>query len=200
MTRIALVGNAGSGKTTIANALARNYDLTVESLAAPLKAFAALAYGPVDKDAEYIVAPAWTMTPLRLTGRQLLQRIGTEVIRDTLDGDFWVKALGRRLAHGGGYVVDDARFANEVAYLRGASFMIVRLTGRGFAPDGHVSEDLGNIVCDLEMDNSTRSPNDIAHELVIREGIHRQWVRDTLAQRWTLDNKPRWSGRGGVHG
>lgn len=65
--------------------------------------------------------------PSLVTGRVLLQRLGTEVMRKR-DRDYWVKAWERRAAEaeraGFNVAVADCRFMNEVACLqrRGAHF------------------------------------------------------------------------------
>jgi hypothetical protein len=52
--------------------------------------------------------------------RRLLQVMGTEVVRDIIGEDAWVKALGKRIVdHGPGqFVIPDVRFPNEAAFIR----------------------------------------------------------------------------------
>jgi hypothetical protein len=60
--------------------------------------------------------------------RQILQYVGTEVVRDCIDPDFWIKALERRIDGLADVVIADARLKNERdwAKSRGALLCIVQ--------------------------------------------------------------------------
>lgn len=113
---IGIAGPAGSGKTTVANYLARTYGARVYALATPLKEIVRRAFSLSDEqlygsqavkeaiDERYNVSPRW-----------LMQRIGTEGVRNTLGQDFWTKytlqlieAHRPKLA-----VIEDVRFWSE---------------------------------------------------------------------------------------
>ena len=116
LPHIAFIGRAGAGKTTAAEMLVKDHGYERLSFAAPLK-----------------VACGTT------TDRGLLQHVGCAV-RDLVP-DFWVNLLIADLEARGGrpdpdepyafklprFVVDDARFGNEVARLRLEGFVIVRV-------------------------------------------------------------------------
>lgn len=123
---IALIGQFGAGKTTIAKALvAQGYNH--HSWATPVKEIARWAYGPIDKEAIYLVTARDGME-VPITGRQILQRVGTDALRDNLDQDFWIKVGVRHIEEGEGpWVNDDTRFPNEVAALQNMGWLIVRL-------------------------------------------------------------------------
>jgi hypothetical protein len=151
---IALVAKRGSGKTTVSSALqAIGYQRL--SWADPVRELAAMAYDPrfTGTPEEYAAAKASTYEVTRvdeagdyeetITGTQLLQRIGTEALRDGLDQNFWVKAGLRRVdaaeaarhsvevvlhtASPVRWVNDDTRFPNELQALRSRGFVIVGL-------------------------------------------------------------------------
>jgi cytidylate kinase len=126
---IALVGKMGSGKTTIANALAEYHGYKRISWADGVRYVASLAYGPIDYNKVYDVRmPDGRHTGL--TGRQVLQRVGTEALRNNVDQDFWIKALSRRLENdpnGGPWVIDDSRFDNEAMAARAAGWLTVHV-------------------------------------------------------------------------
>lgn len=163
---IALVAKRGSGKTTVSDALQRQGYRRL-SWADPVRDIAAMAYDRrfIGSPAEYAAAKAATFEVRHpdgstevITGTQVLQRIGTDAIRDHLDQDFWIRAGLRRLdesahdftalsnytVHSDGtvdadygtvvrtrWVNDDTRFPNELAALRSRGFVIVGL----YCPD-----------------------------------------------------------------
>lgn len=118
---IGLCGPAGSGKSTIATFLEREYGAVRYSLANPLKEIAKKTLDFTDdqlyglqssKDAideRYGFSPRW-----------FLQRLGTEGCRGVMGDDVWVNALLRRIrADGPKYaVVEDVRFCNEARAIR----------------------------------------------------------------------------------
>ena len=126
---IALVGKMGSGKTTIANALAEYHGYKRISWADGVRYVASLAYGPIDYNKQYQVRlPDNSMGTL--TGRQILQRVGTDALRNNVDLDFWIKTLFNRLANdpnGGPWVVDDSRFDNEAMSARANGWLTVQV-------------------------------------------------------------------------
>ena len=126
---IALIGKMGSGKTTIANLLADYHGYTRVSLADAVRYVASIAYGPIDYNMSYTVTlPDGTKSSL--TGRQVLQRVGTDAIRDNIDKDFWIKALIQRLnitPNGGPWVVDDCRFDNEIRAMQAMGWLTIQV-------------------------------------------------------------------------
>jgi hypothetical protein len=107
---VGLSGPQGAGKSTLAHSLVHELDSAfVYSLATPLRQMAEIVVGePCDKLKTY------TIGDVSLTGRQVLQRLGTEVGRN-ISRTVWVDLLLRRIARGGFTVslVDDVRFVNE---------------------------------------------------------------------------------------
>jgi hypothetical protein len=113
---VCLIGAAGAGKTTAAELLVKDYGYTRLSFAEPLK---------VMLDTQ--------------TDRRRLQEFGTDVVR-AYEPDAWVRLFlwGKRLrlesweagsftGQAGPFVVDDARFENEIAQLIQDDFVIARV-------------------------------------------------------------------------
>lgn len=117
---VALLGEAGSGKSTVARFLERTYGFTRLSLATPLKEITRRAfeltheqvYG--DLRAKEAVDPRYNVSP-----RWLLQRLGTEGMRAVLGEDFFLDHLFKTIFMNGdgNYVIEDLRFPNEAQRL-----------------------------------------------------------------------------------
>jgi dephospho-CoA kinase len=118
LPNICLIGEAGAGKTTVAELLVKRFGYTKLSFAEPLKVM-------LDTT----------------TDRHRLQEFGTDVVR-AYEPDAWVRLFlwikDAREAAGwkyhyladtkpGPYVVDDARFLNEVMALVQDDWIVVRV-------------------------------------------------------------------------
>lgn len=134
---IGLSGPAGSGKDAVADALCANHGFVRMALADPLKEMASIMTGySVDtvnaiKDGKFRIG-----TPdAHVKMRRVLQKLGTEVGRDTWDDRVWIDNLLARInrkmnyvsAHPSqgirGIVITDVRFLNEVQAIRNHIFI-----------------------------------------------------------------------------
>lgn len=149
MRHVAIIGGAGVGKTTLARELIEHHGFGRHSWADPVRSIFALAYGdpgaPGSEEYAETKRRFYDVTdphgyPITRTGRDLLQRIGTDAIREHVDLDFWVK-VGVRLASESKVqlVNDDTRFPNEARFARKAGWLVVRLD----VPPGVRSQRLG---------------------------------------------------------
>jgi len=143
---IGLVGFIGSGKGTVATILERN-GFNRESFAKPVKDVAAAAFG-WDRElleGETIASREWREKPCpiwtsllgkEITPRKILQLIGTEMFRDQVANDFWVKALQSRIqfAYEPKYVISDVRFPNEIEMIVSLGGKVYEVT-RGHNPE-----------------------------------------------------------------
>jgi hypothetical protein len=145
MKLIGVHGKARSGKDTFARALNKTEAFHRMAFADPLKsAVAGLFNIPLevafseDKDQE--------VKPWGLTLRDILQRFGTEAMRDVFGQDFWINRwLAEYLElQDHNVVVTDVRFANEAALIRSMGGTVVHMQrdGAGLAGplSGHLSE------------------------------------------------------------
>jgi len=80
------------------------------------------------------------------TPRKLLQTIGTEVIRDCISEDFWIKALEKRIGNLADVVITDARLTNERNFARqqGALMCLVKRPSLQSNDTHRAENDLGN--------------------------------------------------------
>lgn len=176
---IGLVGAAGSGKSTVRSILLANRSgMQQFSFAIALRAMVtALIRSAMPGDTPcsaryYLDDPDLKNTPqpwlLGMTPRYLMQTLGTEWGRNTIDPDIWVKLSAARLnpylashmreaAPGPKAVYDDVRFQNEADMIRALCGVIVRVERPGnpnAIPADHASEsEAARIVADMTLVN-----------------------------------------------
>lgn len=123
---IGFAGLIGAGKTTAALHLVGRHGFERVRFAGPLRAMLrALGLSARELEGDLKERPS------RLLGgktpRYALQSLGTEWGRDCIDPDLWVRAWAAAIEGKPRVVVDDVRFANEVAAIRGLGGRIVRI-------------------------------------------------------------------------
>jgi hypothetical protein len=128
---IGLVGFIGCGKGTVADMLVENHGYTKFSFADALKDAVALLFGwprhllegDTEESREFRERPDdfWSRKlGYSVTPRYILQRFGTEAMRDHLDSNIWVHILEHRIQGRENVVIPDTRFVNEINFIRGA--------------------------------------------------------------------------------
>lgn len=139
---IVLAGVAGAGKSTIAAELVK-HGYQVVKFAGPLKAMIR-ALGLTDAEIEGDLKEKPCALLGGQTPRHAMQTLGTEWGRGLIHPDLWVAAwqhaAQRVLAAGGHVVVDDCRFANELAAAMALGGVAVRLVRDGAGTAAHASE------------------------------------------------------------
>lgn len=126
---IGICGLAGSGKDTIGNYLVDTYGFNKTSFASKLKDITAELFGwdramveGATKDSRLWreTEDEWWTERLGepVTARKMLQKIGTEAMRQGIHNDIWVAATEKvildELAKGMSIVITDVRFPNEI--------------------------------------------------------------------------------------
>jgi adenylate kinase family enzyme len=144
--KVAFVGKAGSGKTTLTNYLVNKHGFVKLSFATKIKEFASqILQEPVDK-----------FNPAH---RRFLQEFG--LLAREVDPEIWIKWAKREIdileKEGKNIAVDDCRYPNEGVFLRQKGFILIRLVGRAYdmevALKQHKSEtEMDKIQCDFELD------------------------------------------------
>jgi hypothetical protein len=155
MIIIGLSGIAGSGKTTIANHIAvRSPGVAyVVNFADPLRDVAQAVFGsryasqedkaavdlywdhriyhPKDRRSE---GPENMLGDEQVTGRRILQFVGTDMFRNLVHPNVWLYAMDRRLSaldNAKVIIVGDVRFANEAQFIRRRGGVVVKLSRIG---------------------------------------------------------------------
>jgi len=141
---IGLCGAKGVGKSTYASFIA-GQNGHVYSFATPLKTMLMSVFPE-----EYILKQKEATIPnypKHVTGRYLLQTLGTDWARKMITEDIWMLMLRERLVKdmeekATPMVIDDLRFPNEAMMVRELGGEVWELRRRGFKPsnDNHVSE------------------------------------------------------------
>ena len=152
MRLIGIAGPARAGKDTLASYLLDNLsdDWSRSSFADPIKEMLRAIGVDCSDDAKAVVSDDYGVTP-----RHMMQTLGTEWGRQTIDNDIWVKAFAR-LNAGKCVIVPDVRFENEAELVREHG-VLIHLVGRGGIEGNHVSENAiafkpGDIVIDNSRD------------------------------------------------
>lgn len=128
---IVLFGPQQAGKTTTSNELVKKLGFIKVSFADPLYFFAAHLLGVSPEEIRNLPKEEPRVELEGKSIRRTLQTLGTEWGRDMMGQDIWLNNAVRRIkqlqAEGKHVVVDDCRFTNEFAAMRGAGGMMVKI-------------------------------------------------------------------------
>jgi hypothetical protein len=118
---VAICGLAGSGKSTCAEFLVREWGYTNIKFASPIKEMLR-ALGLNDNHLEGGLKEIPTALLAGQSPRHAMQTLGTEWGREQMGLDFWVDiwrlSAAKIIGEGGKVVVDDCRFPNELRAIR----------------------------------------------------------------------------------
>lgn len=180
---VGLCGRAGTGKSTLAQALVAARGWARVSLAAPLRAMLRPLLSLVHADPDWLLGDQVGKTEELgllggITARRLLQTLGTEWGRQVIGPTVWADLTRLRLQElrleYRAAVVDDVRFPEEAAMIRALGGYVVEVARSGAAPaaaavSGHASErGLPASAIDLTVALPPLSDIDLA-----AEGLHR---------------------------
>jgi DNA-binding NtrC family response regulator len=146
---IGLSGYAGVGKDTVAKYITEiDPTFKIKKFSGKLKEVASLLTGVPAKNFESQEFKHMELYGWDMTVRELLQRLGTEAIRDGLHEDAWVNALFADYHQGENWVITDMRFPNEYEAVMNWNGYTVRLERPNTRPvNNHPSE--------VSLDNAT---------------------------------------------
>jgi hypothetical protein len=99
--------------------------------------------------------------------RELLQFVGTNLVRDNWCETHWIKLAGQRMAKSNAdiYVFTDCRFRNEAEFIRSQGGEVWEITGRyNPAVPQHVSEER-----DFQVDQVIRNPVGTTNEQLVAQ-------------------------------
>jgi len=142
---IGLSGKAGSGKDTLAAYLAKEKDFIAIAYADPVKKGLQAMFNLEHKWLHDTDAKEEDIPDLGVSGRVLMQTLGTEWGRNLLDEDIWVNIVRRKIMALDSFdiVVTDVRFDNEAALIKEMGGILIEVR-RDFKPAvgilGHASE------------------------------------------------------------
>lgn len=151
-TIIGLAGYAQVGKDTLGAALVKLGFQRVSFADGVREALAAVnpIVGKTSEDIPIRVrdivgaatsGPDWEAVKRITEGRELLQRLGTEMGRNLFGENVWVERGMAKCQPGASYVITDVRFPNEAEAIRKAGGVIVRIMRQGTEPaNAHSSE------------------------------------------------------------
>lgn len=151
---IGLVGKIGSGKTAVAKILEENLGFKMFAFADPVKETLIKA-GLVTHEEAYITKPPRC--------RELMQKIGTDIFREQVSPDFWIKKTAEEITKyceskdedtNINIVIHDVRFLNEARAISSANGILIRIVGKHTEPDSHISETEQELIrCDRILTN-----------------------------------------------
>ena len=158
---IGLVGKAGSGKDTLADEIAADGWEKVafaDSLKRMCIDYLGLSYEDAyTQEGKMRMNPHWGMT-----NRTILQKVGTDAMRNGFDKDVWVKILQIRirkmLDEGRKVVITDCRFDNEAQMV----------------------EDMGGLVVEVVRDSQGMNLSSVEQQHASEKPVSRKYVAFTI--------------------
>lgn len=163
---VGLTGKAGCGKDTLAAAAKWSRAAFADSLKEMCVTFLGLTNDMAyTQEGKAQFNPFWGMT-----NREILQRVGTEAMRNGFHKDVWVKILEIRikamLAEGKRVIVTDCRFDNEAEMIRR----------------------LGGVVFEIERPNTSVVLNSGESGHPSERGIRRDLISGVIRNDGTVDD------------
>jgi adenylate kinase family enzyme len=120
MILIGLTGVKGAGKDTLADFLVDQYGFHKMAFADPLREACKVIFLLSDEQLHDRVLKETIDERWNLSPRQIMQRLGTECIRNLFDPDHWVHLMRARIVEKNypRIVVSDVRFPNEASMIK----------------------------------------------------------------------------------
>lgn len=154
---IGLTGYASSGKDTVADIIVQDYGYVKMAFADPLREMLLTLNPMVSSTASLqriVREHGWNGAKKRFPEvRRLMQVFGTDVVRNRIQEDFWVKTLGQRIQDHLLVVVSDVRFPDEAELILRQGGVMFRVERSGVEKLNHISEDIDAIPCSATINN-----------------------------------------------
>jgi hypothetical protein len=164
--KIAIFGNANSGKNTVAELIIKHLDLKkkdykIVAFAEPMKAIIKIAipsaneeclYGKSELRTEIIPGYYLDNNGEFLTHRKALTDLGAFFRK--YNEQVWIKCLDYdfKKSEKQCYIVSDGRFINEFNYLKGQGFILIKVKRNGLGIGTDVSETEQKLIPDESFD------------------------------------------------
>lgn len=193
---LGLCGLIGSGKSTVAQYLVSEYDFIELSFAGLLKDVVSLLFDwprasiegdtPQTREWRNTVDEWWSqrLSIDQLTPRMMLQRFGTDIVRQKFHPDFWVIALERKIVRllqsHSNLVISDCRFDNEVELIHRLGGFVLRIERE--EPDWSA---MACIACFSNNEEDAQQAKKYLHDHNIHES---EWRCMSLFSDLTIDN------------
>lgn len=140
---IGLTGQKMVGKDTVADYLCNLYNYQKKSFAEPLKQACQIIFGLTEQQLYHqehkeTLDMFWNYTP-----RQLMQILGTDLLRNNFDQNIWTKLMEKYIQNNlNNYlVIPDIRFQNEADLIKKYNGIIIKITRTNIEnSDQHSSE------------------------------------------------------------
>jgi len=141
---IGLVGKKTCGKDTFANFLVKDYFFHKYAFANPLKDVCKSLFLLSDDQMSNQDEKEKQDTRWKLSPRQMFQLIGTDIVRNQIDQEFWIKHFklwyesnSKSYEH---IIVTDCRFQNEIDAVKEFGGIIIKIVRDDTFVDSHISE------------------------------------------------------------
>lgn len=141
---IGFTGQAGAGKDTCADIIMNTFEsVELLSITEPLKKSCQILFNLTNEQLhdtiiKETVDPRWNKSP-----RELFQWLGTDIIRNTFDPDFFVKNVEQRIMNSTNeyIVISDIRFNNEAKMIKSLGGKIIKIDRKDYSINStHESE------------------------------------------------------------
>lgn len=146
---IGFTGIAGSGKDTAANIIKDEYNVDIFALAEPLKTACKILFNFSNEqlyntELKEEIDKRWNKTP-----RQILQWLGTDILRKEINEDFFLINIKNRIdSSTKDYIlITDIRFDNEAEYIKSLGGKIIKINrdmnlnnGKTTTHSNHITE------------------------------------------------------------
>lgn len=172
---IGIAGYAQSGKDTFAQVLVENFNFERVAFADLLKQSLYILNPIVDpivgfRVTDFVDGYGWEYAKTEVPEvRRLLQRLGTEVGRETLGPDIWLDAVFANMVPNGNYCISDMRFHNEAHRVVSVGGVTVRINRDGIGPaNGHWGE---VALDDWKFDHVVENNSDLDYLRAVADNI-----------------------------